>query len=121
MPKPQLEAGNALPLPAVDLQILLVLAEGDLYGYAIKKAVERESNGVLTPEIGSLYRVLARLMDSGWVEEASSPPHVPGPQRGRPRRYYSVTPAGLKVARAEVGRLRHIVEGSGRIGLEGAQ
>lgn len=119
MPKPQVEAGNALPLPAVDLQILLVLAEGDLYGYAIKKAVERESNGLLTPEIGSLYRVLARLMDSGWVEEAPSPPH--GPQRGRPRRYYSVTPAGLKVARAEVKRLRHIVEGSGRIGLEGAQ
>jgi len=120
MPKPSFEAGNALPLPAVDLQILLVLAEGDLYGYAIKKAVESESDGVLNPEIGSLYRVLARLMDSGWVEEAPSPLTVSEPQRGRPRRYYGVTQTGLKVARAEVQRLRQIVEGSGRIALEGA-
>lgn len=120
MPKTPPHTGNALPLAAVDLQILLVLAEGELYGYAIKKAVERESDGVLSPEIGSLYRVLARLMDSGWVEEVPSPRINPEPQRGRPRRYYSVTPAGLEVARAEVQRLRLIVEGSGRIALEGA-
>ena len=39
---------EALPLSALDLQILLVLSQGELYGYAIKKAVERESDGIPT-------------------------------------------------------------------------
>ena len=101
---------GTLPLSALDLQILLVLAAGDLYGYAIKKAVERESEGLLSPEIGSLYRVLARLMDAGWVEETDDRDPDPEPQRGRPRKYYRITRDGVGVARAEVARLRRVVE-----------
>lgn len=120
MTKPLSDSRDALPLGAVDLQILLVLTSEDLYGYAIQKAVERESNGVLKPEIGSFYRVLARLVDSGFVEEAPSPPSPsPEPRRGRPRRYYRITDSGLEVARAEVRRLKLIVQGAEGMALEG--
>lgn len=58
------QALEFLPLSAL-LQVLLVLSKGDLYGYAIMKAVEAQSGGILSPEIGSLYRVLARLVEAG--------------------------------------------------------
>ena len=110
---------SPLPLAALDLQILLVLAEGDLYGYAIKKAVHSQSAGVLDPEIGSLYRVLARLAGCEWVEEAPPPEGAPVSGHGRPRRYYRITPNGRAVAREEVDRLRTLVDGADRLALKG--
>ena len=110
---------SPLPLAALDLQILLVLAEGDLYGYAIKKAVHRQSAGVMDPEIGSLYRVLARLAGTEWVEEAPPPEGAPVSRHGRPRKYYRITPQGRVVAREEVERLRLLLDGADRLALEG--
>jgi DNA-binding PadR family transcriptional regulator len=118
---PPRHEGDPLPLSALDLQILLVLAEGELYGYAIKKAVERVSDGVLSPEIGSLYRVLNRLMQSGWVEEADPRGSDHEPRRGRPRRYYRITGEGRSVAHAEVRRLRQVVEGAPDLAPGGAR
>ena len=36
-------------LSATDFQVLLVLAAGDLYGYAILKAMEEDSGGAVRP------------------------------------------------------------------------
>ena len=66
-------AKRSNPLSATDFHVLMVLAEEDLYGYAIMKAVERESAGAVSPEIGSLYRILARLVSEGFVDEADAP------------------------------------------------
>lgn len=99
-----------LPLSALDYHVLLVLAERDLYGYAIKKAVARESDGAVSPEIGSLYRVLARLLDSGMLTETEAPDEAPETHRGRDRRYYALTRMGRRVLRAESARLRKVLE-----------
>ena len=40
-----LDIETLLPLGAVDLQILLVLTQGDLHGYGLMKAVEEQSAG----------------------------------------------------------------------------
>ena len=93
------------PLSPTDFHVLLVLAEADLYGYAILKAVSDESGGAVAPEIGSLYRVLARLMGAGLVEEVAAPPGAPSSHRGRPRRYYHLTEAGGAVLEADARRL----------------
>lgn len=104
------DASGGAPLSATDFHVLMVLAEGPLYGYAIMKAVEYQSRGVVSPEIGSLYRVLARLMDSGLVDETEPPPDaVEGAQRGLPRRYYRITAVGLAAARAEARRLSEVL------------
>jgi DNA-binding PadR family transcriptional regulator len=107
-----------LPLSALDMQVLLVLADSDLYGYAIMKAVEKVSRGVLHPEIGSLYRVLARLVDRGWVTEAESPEGEVEAHRGKPRRYYGVTELGREVARAEGRRLAEVARKAAGLGPE---
>jgi PadR family transcriptional regulator PadR len=100
------DPGEMLPLSPLDYHVLLVLAGGDLYGYAIKKAVDRESGGVVSPEIGSLYRVLARLLDSGLVTEAAAPHGGREAHRGRDRKYYGLTSYGRQALRAETARLR---------------
>ena len=98
---------HAQPLSATDFHVLLVLSEGPLYGYAVMKAVEEETGGVISPDVGSLYRILARLMESELVEEIEPPAEEV--HRGRPRRYYRITATGAVALRAEALRLADAV------------
>ena len=93
------------PLSPTDFHVLLVLAAEDLYGYAILKAISEESGGAVSPEIGSLYRVLGRLVSSDLVNEAKAPDEAPDTHRGRPRRYYSLTDRGREALEADARRL----------------
>ena len=77
----------------LEYHVLLAMAAGPLYGYAIKEAVESESEGAVTPQAGSLYRVLARLMAWGLVTEAQ-PGEAVAPHPGRARKYYELTAGG---------------------------
>ena len=73
------------------------------------KAVEEESGGAVAPEIGSLYRVLARLAAQDLVEEAPAPVGGDAIHPGRERRYYGLTERGRQAAQAEAARLRDAV------------
>lgn len=90
-----------LPLTPVAFEILLALADGDRHGYSILQEVETRSGGSVSLHAGTLYRALARLLESDLIEELESP------SRGEDerRRYYRLTARGIAVARAEVGRL----------------
>ena len=92
-------------LSATDFHVLLVLASGDLYGYAILKAVAEESGGAVRPEIGSLYRVLGRLMSNGLVAEVPAPVEDGTVHRGRARRYYRLTDRGRRTLQDDACRL----------------
>ena len=113
------------PMSPVDFHVLLVLSRGPLYGYAVMKALAEESGGGVAPEIGSLYRILARLVAHGLVEqsdEAVADVHEPHP--GRQRKYYALTPAGHAALRGEARRMESVlalardrgVLGEGRVG-----
>jgi DNA-binding PadR family transcriptional regulator len=91
---------DLLPLKPADFHVLLALADGRMHGYGIMKAVERESRGEVRLEIGSLYRLLSRLLNEGLLEM--------GPDEGR-RRDYALTPFGRKVLKAEAQRLAYLV------------
>jgi DNA-binding PadR family transcriptional regulator len=93
-----------------EFHVLLVLADKPLYGYAIQKAVEHESGGAVNPEIGSLYRILARLMVVDLVRETVPPADASPDGRGRPRQYYQLTKKGTRVLAAELERLRVALE-----------
>jgi DNA-binding PadR family transcriptional regulator len=93
------------PLSARDWHVLMALSGQSLHGYGIMKAVESDSSGRVTAEIGSLYRVLDRLLDQGLVEEVEEPADAPTDTRGRPRRYYGLTEKGRGVLREETARL----------------
>lgn len=97
-----------LPLSPTDFHLLLVLSRGNSYGYALMKAMQEQSGGVIRPEIGSLYRILARLVSSGLAAAAGDRvPESDGP--GRPRRYYRITSLGHTVVEAETDRLRALI------------
>ena len=84
-----------------DFHVLLSLLEGPLHGYGIMKHVESESGGSVRLEIGSLYRLLGRLLDSGLIEEG------PGDER---RRFYQLSRAGRRALKAEAERLAGLVD-----------
>jgi len=92
-----------LPLSPTDFQVLLILARGPAHGYAIMKEVEESSGGRVGIELGSLYRLIARLLATGMIEEASNASHPP--HAGKKRRTYEITELGLAVARADAERM----------------
>jgi len=95
-------SGSAMS--SLEYHVLLAMAGGPRYGYAIKSAIEEESRGALTPRAGSLYRVIARLMERDWVEETEPAGEVE-PHPGRTRKYYGLTPAGRRALAEEAARL----------------
>ena len=90
-----------LPLTPVAFEILLALADGERHGYSILQEVETRSGGAVSLHAGTLYRALARLLESNLIEELDSPVRDDDERR----RYYRLTTRGIAVARAEVGRL----------------
>jgi transcriptional regulator len=81
---------------STELLILSLLEERDRHGYEIGKLIEQRSRGQLTFNIGSLYPMLVRLEDRGyvkgrWIESAG----------GQRRRHYRLTAAGKKFLEAE--------------------
>jgi DNA-binding PadR family transcriptional regulator len=97
-----------LPLGPVAFEILLALAEGEQHGYSIMREVERRSLGTIKVHPGSLYRALARLLESGLIEELDG---RPDPEHDdERRRYYALTSRGLAVGRAEAARLEQQVD-----------
>jgi DNA-binding PadR family transcriptional regulator len=105
----------------LDYHVLLAMADGPRYGYAIKAAVEDESGGSLQPRAGSLYRVLARLISAGWVAETEAPePDEPHP--GRARKYYGLTEPGRDALAREARRLRQVASlAEDRLGIAGGR
>lgn len=95
-------------MSTLEYHVLLAMAAGPLYGYAIKEAVETESRGAVTPRAGSLYRVIARLLARGLVRE-STPRGDVEPHPGRERKYYALTTEGRATLLEEARRLKAAV------------
>jgi len=77
---------------SAELLILSMVEDRPRHGYEIGKLIETRSGGILRFNVASLYPLLYRLEDRGWiagrwVEKAGQ----------RRRRYYKLTPAGRKV------------------------
>jgi DNA-binding PadR family transcriptional regulator len=96
-----------LPLPHLNLHVLLALVEGDLHGYAIIKKIGEITGGQTTPSTGSLYLAMVRLEESGLIQETHDRPesHTDDSRR----RYYRLTDLGRQVLEAETARLARLV------------
>ena len=98
---------DLLPLAPQDFHVLIALAEAPRHAYGLAKAVEALPDGGVRLEIGSLYRILARLTTAGLIEDVE-PRAAAGGHEAR-RRYYRITPFGRKVAEAESSRLQAVL------------
>ena len=75
-------------LPAL---ILEALAHEPSHGYRIAQRIKERSRGVLDFKEGTLYPALHKLQNEGLVESHEAV------EKGRPRRYYRITPSGRAV------------------------
>ena len=90
-----------MALKPADLHILLALSKSPRHGYGLMKDVETESSGEVRLELGSLYRLLARLLDEGLIQSAGDDDR---------RRVYSLTPLGRKALQNEAQRLSDLMK-----------
>ncbi len=100
-------AESFLPLTPVAFEILLALADGERHGYSILQEVEYRTGGAVSLHAGTLYRALARLLESELIEELSETrePNKREPNKDERRRYYRLSTRGIAVAKAEAVRL----------------
>jgi len=100
--RPRQDPEALLPLTPAAVEILLALADGEAHGYEIMRSVDARTGGRLTLHAGTLYRALARLLDTGLIAELDDRPNPDDDER---RRYYRLTPFGIRVTEAEAARL----------------
>src|SRR5262245_26937891 len=102
MPKRKLD-----PLSSAAFHILMSLADQDLHGYEIMRQVAEQTEGRMRLGPGTLYGSIRTLLEEGLIQEiAARQIRKPGQDR---RRYYRLTSAGRKLARAEAERLADLL------------
>jgi len=95
---------------SAELIILSILEPRARHGYEISKLIESRSNGQLKFHIASLYPLLYRLEERGWlqgrwVEKAGQ----------RRRRFYSLNAEGRRVLASQRNTWKAFVEAMGLI------
>lgn len=81
---------------SAELLVLSLLEDQPRHGYDISKLIQIRSGGFLRFHVTSLYPLLYRLEDRGWIESR----WVEKAEQRR-RRYYSLTSEGRKVLRSQ--------------------
>jgi PadR family transcriptional regulator, regulatory protein PadR len=101
---------------SADLLILSLLEVRRRHGYEISKIIEERSEGALSFHVASLYPLLYRLEDRGWISGRWV--EKPGQRR---RRYYQITAEGRKILKSHRSTWLEFVAAINRItGLEHA-
>jgi DNA-binding PadR family transcriptional regulator len=101
-------------LRPVEFHILLSLAAGERHGYGIIQDIQERGDAPV-PDVGTMYRALARMVEGGLIEAAARRPAADaGDER---RNYYRITEAGRRVATAEARRLESLTRAARLGGL----
>jgi DNA-binding PadR family transcriptional regulator len=90
-------------LTPAEFQVLVALADGEKHGYAIGKEVAARTDGQVRLRAATLYTVIKRLLENGFIDESIARPDPEADDERR--RYYRLTPRGRKAAEAEALRL----------------
>ncbi len=101
------DAQKHLPLSPPAFAILLVLCDGDKHGYAILREVNETTQGTVRLLPGTLYNLIKRMLEDGWIEELGKRPD-PSINDER-RRYYHLTSLGQTVVSLETERLASLL------------
>jgi DNA-binding PadR family transcriptional regulator len=85
-----------------ELLVLSALRGGPKHGYQIALDVEADSNGLFRFRHGTLYPILHRLEDEGWIRGSWSK------DGGRRKKVYTLTGAGTRHLEGGTGRVEEI-------------
>lgn len=103
MPEEAAAAQRELSRGTIELAVLALINDERRYGYDLLSSLAEAAGGFVGIKEGTLYPVLHRLEDAGYIEatwEAEG--------RGKPRKYYAITRLGrqrLDLLRTEWDRL----------------
>jgi DNA-binding PadR family transcriptional regulator len=76
----------------IEITILGLLLEENLYGYEIKKKIVERLEDYVDIKFGSIYYAIKKAVDNGWVKRVGTEK-----EGGNPERYiYQIMPAGRK-------------------------
>lgn len=99
------DSTRLLPLRPRVFAILLALAESPLHGYGLMRKLSDEGEGGLLGP-GTLYRLLKEMQADGLIVATTA---SSSDSDGPPRRYYTLSGFGRRVARAEGERMERLV------------
>jgi PadR family transcriptional regulator PadR len=85
------ELDNQLKKGILSIIVLKLIGSRDMYGYEILQKLDELSQGYYKMKEGTLYPILYRLEDSGWIENYRI---MPEEERKVPRKYYRITESG---------------------------
>ena len=88
---------------SAELLILSLLETRQRHGYEISKLIETRSKGTVTFRVASLYPLLYRLEDRGWVSS-----YWGASENNRKAKFYRLTAAGRKRLVRETTRWRQM-------------
>lgn len=74
----------------LEMILLKLLSEKPMYGYELVSTLEARGGQAFQLKEGTLYPVLYRLENAGWIEARWETL-----ERGVPRKYYQLTPTGV--------------------------
>lgn len=99
-----MDVDRFLPLTTREFHVLLALGSEPLNGYQITKRVEENSEGAVSLSPATQYTVLHRQVERGLIVEDVERSEAATARRGQ--RFWTLTPLGRRVLRAEARRLR---------------
>jgi DNA-binding PadR family transcriptional regulator len=105
---------DRLPLRSVEFHILLSLSAGERHGYGIIQDIQARGDAAV-PDVGTMYRALARMVDGGLIEAAAR--RAAADASDERRNYYRITDAGRRIASAEARRLEALTRAARLGGL----
>lgn len=97
---------NSFRRGVMSLVILALLRREDMYGYQLVQETEKRGGGRLTTQEGSLYPVLYKLLDQGYISDRKV-------QVGKrmTRVYYHLEPAGEEKLRELIREYEDMTRG----------
>ncbi|HTI38640.1 MAG TPA: PadR family transcriptional regulator [Vicinamibacterales bacterium] len=95
---------------SAELLILSLVEPRARHGYEISKLIEQRSGGRLRFKVASLYPLLYRLEERGWIVGRWI--EKPGERR---RRFYRLTPGGRRMLAAQRTHWREFVDAVAQI------
>ncbi|HEY2466323.1 MAG TPA: helix-turn-helix transcriptional regulator [Terracidiphilus sp.] len=97
-----------LPLTLPVFYMLLSLSEGERHGYALKREILQRTDKRINLGSGALYGAINKMLEQALIVESEErpDPHLDDERR----RYYKITALGRRVVRAEIARLRALLQ-----------
>lgn len=93
------ELDNQLKKGTLAIIVLKIISEKDMYGYEIIQILDELSEGYYKVKEGTLYPILYRMEDNGWIENYRV---IPEGDRKLPRKYYKITDKGIEALKEQL-------------------